>query len=95
MLTRRGVLLASASIAAGVTMPNRTVLAKAAQPATPVNFDTPAGASSSGYFFTTDPQTFEVGEQFRLDCEGGQRWNIVIRRTDNPGEFRFEGQVEQ
>jgi predicted TIM-barrel fold metal-dependent hydrolase len=42
MLTRRHVLLAS--IAAGVTMPNRTVLAKAAQPSTPVNFDIPAGA---------------------------------------------------
>ena len=35
MLTRRSVLLASASIAAGVNMSNRTVLAKAAQPATP------------------------------------------------------------
>jgi predicted TIM-barrel fold metal-dependent hydrolase len=33
-----------ASIAAGVTMNNRDVLAKAAQPATPVNFDVPAGA---------------------------------------------------
>ena len=42
MLTRRGILLAS--IAAGITMPNRTVFATAAQPATPVNFDIPAGA---------------------------------------------------
>jgi hypothetical protein len=33
-----------ASIAAGVIMNNRDVLAKAAQPATPVNFDVPAGA---------------------------------------------------
>jgi predicted TIM-barrel fold metal-dependent hydrolase len=33
-----------ASIAAGVTMNNRDVLAEAAQPATPVNFDVPAGA---------------------------------------------------
>jgi predicted TIM-barrel fold metal-dependent hydrolase len=32
------------SIAAGVIMNNRDVLAKAAQPATPVNFDVPAGA---------------------------------------------------
>jgi predicted TIM-barrel fold metal-dependent hydrolase len=42
MLTRRTMLLAS--IAAGALMPNRDVLAKAAQPATPVNFDIPAGA---------------------------------------------------
>jgi hypothetical protein len=42
MLTGRSILLAT--IAAGVTMPNRTVVAKAAQPSTPVNFDVPAGA---------------------------------------------------
>jgi predicted TIM-barrel fold metal-dependent hydrolase len=42
MLTRRSILFAS--IAAGVTMPNRHALAKAAQPSTPVNFDVPAGA---------------------------------------------------
>jgi predicted TIM-barrel fold metal-dependent hydrolase len=42
MFTRRSILLAS--IAAGVTMPNRTALATAAQPSTPVNFDVPAGA---------------------------------------------------
>jgi hypothetical protein len=42
MLTGRSIFLAT--IAAGVTMPNRTVVAKAAQPSTPVNFDVPAGA---------------------------------------------------
>jgi len=42
MLTRRSMMLAS--IAAGAMMNNRTVLAKAAQPATPVNFDIPVGA---------------------------------------------------
>ena len=42
MLNRRNLLLAS--IAVGVAMPNRTALAKAAQPSTPVNFDVPAGA---------------------------------------------------
>src|SRR5580700_10267038 len=42
MLNRRNLLLAS--IAAGVAMPNRTALAKASQPSTPVNFDVPAGA---------------------------------------------------
>src|SRR3954469_17905838 len=42
MLTRRSILLSS--IAAGVIMQNRNVLAKAAQPATPVNFEIPPGA---------------------------------------------------
>ena len=42
MLTRRSMLLAS--IAAGVTMRNRNVLATAAQPSTAMNFDVPAGA---------------------------------------------------
>jgi predicted TIM-barrel fold metal-dependent hydrolase len=42
MFTRRSILIAS--IAAGVTMPNRNAIAKASQPLTPVNFDVPAGA---------------------------------------------------
>src|ERR1700733_2442900 len=42
MPTRRDVLLAS--IAAGVAMKTRTAFAKAAQPATAVNFEVPAGA---------------------------------------------------
>jgi predicted TIM-barrel fold metal-dependent hydrolase len=42
MLTRRSILLGS--IAAGVLMQNRDVLGKAAQPATPVNFEIPLGA---------------------------------------------------
>jgi predicted TIM-barrel fold metal-dependent hydrolase len=42
MLTRRHMLLAS--IAAGALMHNRDVLAKAAQPSTPVNFDIPEHA---------------------------------------------------
>ncbi|MBI5318849.1 amidohydrolase family protein [Bradyrhizobium sp.] len=42
MLTRRNLLLAS--IAAGALMQNRDVLAKAVQPATPVNFDIPEHA---------------------------------------------------
>ena len=56
MLTRRGILLAS--IAAGVTMPNRTVLAKAAQPSTPVNFDVPAGACDCHTHIHADPAKF-------------------------------------
>ena len=58
MLTRRSVLLASASIAAGVTMSNRTVFAAAAQPATPVNFEIPAGACNSHTHIHPDPAKF-------------------------------------
>ena len=56
MLTRRGILLAS--IAAGMTMPNRTVLATAAQPSTPVNFEIPAGACDCHTHIHGDPQKF-------------------------------------
>src|ERR1700748_1402624 len=56
MLTRRGVLLAS--IAAGLTMTNRNVLAKAAQPSTPVNFDVPAGACDCHTHIHADPEKF-------------------------------------
>src|SRR3984885_1518267 len=56
MLNRRHLLLAS--IAAGVTMPNRTVLAKASQPSTPVNFDMPAGAVDCHTHIHGDPEKF-------------------------------------
>jgi len=42
MPTRREILVGA--IAAGAIMRTRTALAKASQPATPVNFDVPAGA---------------------------------------------------
>jgi predicted TIM-barrel fold metal-dependent hydrolase len=58
MLTRRSMLLASASIAAGAAMSNRTVHAAAAQPATPVNFDIPAGACDSHTHIHPDPEKF-------------------------------------
>src|SRR3979490_1194418 len=56
MLTRRGILLAS--IAAGITMPNRTVFAAAAQPSTPMNFDIPAGACDCHTHIHGDPEKF-------------------------------------
>src|SRR3978361_1063860 len=56
MLTRRSILLAS--IAAGVAMPNRTALATAAQPSTPVNFDLPAGACDCHTHIHGDPAKF-------------------------------------
>jgi predicted TIM-barrel fold metal-dependent hydrolase len=62
MLTRRSVLLTSASIAAGVTMPNRTVLATAAQPSTPVNFEIPAGACDCHTHIHPDPAKFPFFE---------------------------------
>src|ERR1700694_435800 len=62
MLTRRSILLASASIAAGVTMSNRTVLATAAQPSTPVNFEIPAGACDCHTHIHPDPAKFPFFE---------------------------------
>ncbi len=56
MLTRRDVLLGA--IAAGVMMRARPVLAKAAQPATPVNFDVPAGACDCHTHIHGDPEKF-------------------------------------
>jgi predicted TIM-barrel fold metal-dependent hydrolase len=56
MFTRRSILLAS--IAAGVTMPNRSASATAAQPSTPVNFDVPAGACDCHTHIHGDPEKF-------------------------------------
>jgi len=56
MLTRRDVLLGA--IAAGVMVRARTVLAKASQPATPVNFDVPAGACDCHTHIHGDPEKF-------------------------------------
>lgn len=56
MLTRRAILLGS--VAAGVTMTNRTALAKAAQPATPLNFEMPAGACDCHTHIHADPAKF-------------------------------------
>ena len=61
MLTRRGILLASASIATGVTMNNtnsKTASAKAAQPSTPVNIEIPAGACDCHTHIHGDPEKF-------------------------------------
>src|SRR4051812_27566822 len=56
MLTRRSMMLAS--IAAGVTMNSKTASTKAAQPATPVNFEIPAGACDSHTHIHGDPAKF-------------------------------------
>ena len=56
MFTRRGILLAS--IAAGVTMPNRNALSKPSQPSTPVDFDVPAGACDCHTHIHGDPEKF-------------------------------------
>jgi predicted TIM-barrel fold metal-dependent hydrolase len=58
MLTRRSIVLAS--IAAGVTMPNRTALAKAAQPSTAVNFNIPPGACDCHTHIHGDPEKFPL-----------------------------------
>jgi predicted TIM-barrel fold metal-dependent hydrolase len=56
MLTRRSMMLAS--IATGVIMNNKAVLAKAAQPSTPVSFDIPAGACDCHTHIHGDPEKF-------------------------------------
>jgi predicted TIM-barrel fold metal-dependent hydrolase len=56
MLTRRDTLVGA--IAVGTLMRTRTGLAKAAQPATPVNFDIPAGACDCHTHIHGDPEKF-------------------------------------
>src|SRR6201990_3663855 len=56
MPTRRDVLLAS--LAAGVAMKSRDGFAKASQPATPVNFEVPAGACDCHTHIHPDPAKF-------------------------------------
>src|SRR5437660_6817148 len=56
MLTRRDVLIGAIAAAAGMGF--RTGLAKASQPATPVNFDVPAGACDCHTHIHGDPEKF-------------------------------------
>src|ERR671928_813503 len=56
MLTRRDILVGV--IAVGANMRSRTSHAKASQPATPVNFDVPAGACDCHTHIHGDPAKF-------------------------------------
>lgn len=56
MLTRREVLVGA--IAAGVNMRIRTAVAKASQPATPVDFEVPVGACDCHTHIYGDPEKF-------------------------------------
>jgi len=56
MPTRREILIGA--IAAGAAMQVRMSFAKASQPATPVNFDVPAGACDCHTHIHGDPETF-------------------------------------
>src|SRR3954463_4486723 len=56
MFTRRSILLAS--MAAGISMPIRNALSDPSQPATPVNFDVPAGACDCHTHIHPDPAKF-------------------------------------
>ena len=56
MLTRREMLVGT--LAAGALMYTRSVLGKASQPATPVNFDVPAGACDCHTHIHGDPEKF-------------------------------------
>src|SRR3954471_9406955 len=56
MLTRRSLLLAS--VAAGMAVRNQDAVAKAVQPASPVNFDVPAAACDCHTHIHGDPEKF-------------------------------------
>jgi predicted TIM-barrel fold metal-dependent hydrolase len=56
MPTRRTVVLGT--VASGIAMQTRNLLAKASQPATPVNFDVPAGACDCHTHIHGDPEKF-------------------------------------
>ena len=56
MLNRRSLMLAG--VTAGMTMRMQDATAKAAQPATPVNFDVPAGACDCHTHIHGDPEKF-------------------------------------
>jgi predicted TIM-barrel fold metal-dependent hydrolase len=56
MPTRRTVMFGT--IATGIAMQARNLLAKASQPATPVNFDVPAGACDCHTHIHGDPEKF-------------------------------------
>src|SRR3954453_21484758 len=56
MFTRRSILLAS--MAPGISMPIRNALSDPSQPATPVNFDVPAGACDCHTHIHPDPAKF-------------------------------------
>jgi predicted TIM-barrel fold metal-dependent hydrolase len=60
MLTRRGILLAS--VAAGVAMNAKPAFTKAAQPATPMNFEVPPGACDCHTHIHPDPEKFPFFE---------------------------------
>ena len=57
MLTRRDILKA---VSVGLLLDSRVVRAKAAQPATPVNFDVPAGACDCHTHIFGDPRQFPL-----------------------------------
>src|SRR5256885_16974991 len=73
MLTRRDVLIGA--IAAGATMHLRTGFAKASQPATPVNFDVPAGACDCHTHIHGDPEKVPRSEERRVGKECRSRWS--------------------
>lgn len=57
MITRRDVLLGSMTLGAAALLP-RSLLARASQPSTPVNFDVPAGACDCHTHIFGDPRKF-------------------------------------
>ena len=70
MPTRRTIVLGT--IATGIAVRTGRVLAKASQPATPVNFDVPAGACDCHTHIFGEPEKFPffAGRA----CLFGMRW---------------------
>ena len=80
MLTRREVLVGA--IAIGAIMRTQTTLAKASQPATPVDFEVPAGACDCHTHIHGDPEKFPYfrGGPIPPRWRCPKRWRRSTRR---------------
>src|ERR1700758_4164888 len=58
MITRRKVLIGSMAAGAAAILPSKSLIAKASQPSTPVNFALPSGACDCHTHIFGDPQRF-------------------------------------
>lgn len=81
MFTRRGVLLSS--IAGAVVLSNRFAVGKAAQPATPVNFQVPADACDCHTHIHGDPEKFPFlqAASTRRNWRRRRKWRRCTRHS--------------
>jgi len=80
MLTRRDAMIGAISV--GALMPTKQSLGKAAQPATPVNFDVPADACDCHTHIHGDPEQFPffAGRIYTPETALPGRWRRSIGR---------------